>query len=326
MQRNNNRKPKRSRRGKVTRAPVAQNRSSTQAGTDSARYRESERIGTVPGSTTFDIVLDLACNPGLSGSFPWLSGHASLYEKYRVHKLVYRYKNLKGTGSDGNVIMSFDYDTLDTAPTSAVQMCQSTRWIDGAVWRIFELHVPSDNRTLFTRNSAVSLADLKTYDMGRIYVAAEGCSNFSDHGILEVEYDIELFQKQPAGISQVANRSLSYFTLSDSIAGGDPTDFDLEVYNPLNIVNDGGLYTLPEGAYLVTVDLTGSTVNDATFRFELDGQALSPGVTWELREAYESTSAHGVVVSDGTNQLAVVLNSGTIALQVARCRLLFQAL
>lgn len=208
---------------RVAMAPVAQNKSAGQTRGGSLRFKECERITTINGSVAFSVTGSIACNPGISSSFPWLSGHANLFERYRIHKLVYRYKNLKGTASNGNILMSFDYDTLDNPPATAVEMTQSTVYVDGAPWRIFELDVPSDKRDLFTRSGAVANSDLKTYDMGKLHVAAEGCADVTPHGYLEVEYDVELFMKQSittgAGAASFAS---SYFTggvLTDPFTG-----------------------------------------------------------------------------------------------------------
>lgn len=215
---------------RVTMAPVAQNRSAGQTRGGSLRFKESERIATVPGSVSFGVSGSVACNPGLAGSFPWLAGHANLFERYRIHKLVYRYKNLKGTASNGNVLMSFDYDTLDNPPATAIEMTQSTVYVDGAPWRIFELSVPCDKRDLFTRSAAVAGADLKTYDMGKLHIAAEGCADTSPHGYLEVEYDVELFMKQSittgsaaasygAVTAGVVTTPIAGLTMSTTLAG-----------------------------------------------------------------------------------------------------------
>ena len=225
-------------------APAAQNSSSRARSHKSTRYRESERIGTVTTDhPEFRITNDFACNPALASSFPWLSGHAQLYEQYRVHSLTYRYKNLKGTTADGNILMSFDYDTLDTPPSSAVEQTQSTVYVDGAPWRIFELRVPCTSKTYFTREGLVPGADLKTYDLGRLHVGAEGCDS-SQQGILEVVYDIELINKQPPSVSTTPTmRSTARFPIhatSFNLAYAaaslqlDP-EADLRYYNPLGI-------------------------------------------------------------------------------------------
>lgn len=322
MQRNN-RKSKQARNGgSAVRAPAAMNRSSRQTGRQVSRYRECERVATIAGATNYAVVSNIACNPGLAGSFPWLSGHANLYERYRVHKLVYRYKNLKGTDSDGNIIMSFDYDTLDGPPVSAIEQCQSTRWIDGAPWRIFELHVPTDSRILFTRAGAVQLADLKTYDIGRLFIAAEGCADTSDHGILEVEYDIELIEKQPSRLTPggAANRSVTMYNLSTTTAGSPTIDFDEVITNGLSITNVNGSYTLPAGAYILQVDLYLELAGTPVLEFRKDGVSLNP-----LQE-FNYYGATGYIESDGTNVLTVSLKSGSCTLSANFCRLKIQAL
>jgi hypothetical protein len=49
---------------------------------------DKERVlSYTPSATTFTAT-GFPCNPGLASSFPWLSGHAGLYDKYRIAKLV----------------------------------------------------------------------------------------------------------------------------------------------------------------------------------------------------------------------------------------------
>lgn len=229
---------------RVAMAPVAQNISAGQTRGGSLRFKECERIDTVDGSVAFSVGGSIACNPGLASSFPWLSGHANLFERYRIHKLVYRYKNLKGTASNGNILMSFDYDTLDSAPATAIEMTQSTVYADGAPWRIFELVVPSDKRDLFTRSGDVAGSDLKTYDMGKLHIAAEGCADTSPHGYLEVEYDVELFMKQSISSGSATASLGSSVSINSS---GVLTD------NTLGATAAGAVVSAPAGKYLVTL-------------------------------------------------------------------------
>lgn len=254
-------------------APVATNRSYQQkAQNQSIRIRETERIGTVLGSPSFAVVGNYPLNPGLSGSFPWLSATAAQYEKYKVHKITYRYKNLKGTASDGNILMAFDFDSLDSPPSSAVQMTQYTRCTDGSPWRIFEMSIVPTGTELFTRSSIPSGADLKTYDLGRLFVAAEGCVDDSAHGYLEVEYDIELMKKQsPLAGSSPPSTALatSYFNGSAVNTIGAFLGWDtapVEVNNPLGVtVTLAGAYTVPAGSYLITVQYKPSGSGSLTF-------------------------------------------------------------
>lgn len=301
-------------------APVAMNRSSVQTGRNSSRYRECERVQTVSGATTYTVVANLACNPGLPGSFPWLAGHAALYEKYIIHSVTYRYKNLKGTSSDGNIIMSFDYDTLDAAPSSAIKQTQSTVFVDGAPWRIFEMKVPTQDRSpLFIRGTDLARVDLKTYDFGRLFVAAEGCADTSDHGYLEVEYDIELFDKQTGTSGSGSSQStIAMFNLSTSTAGV-TLPFNEEVQSGLNVTNTAGVFTLgSSGTYLVHVDFTRSTSGNTTI-YVNGAEPVMP-----IRTADTSNSFHGLVDSNGSTTVAVVNLSGTTTWTGDECRISFQ--
>jgi len=280
------------------------NRSSRQNGRSSILYKECERVGTVNGSVSFGVVLNLACNPGISASFPWLSGHALLYEKYRVNKLVYRYKNLKGTASDGNIVMMFDYDTLDAAPTTAVEMTQATVWQDGAPWRIFEMAVPTDGRSLFTRSGTpAGTPDLKMYDMGRVFVAAEGCADATDHGYLEVEYEIELFGKQssssggPPGLTACWNLSAN-----QTINGVTATvAYDEEVISATNsMTNTAGTFTFVKaGNYFICAEIHADVNTFSVAAVEVDDAAQVPPVLFNIAGRSDITLTQVVSVTAG---------------------------
>jgi hypothetical protein len=318
-------------RTQTIRAPAAQNKSSRQSGRTRQSYRESERVTTISGSVAFNVVDSLPCNPGLAGSFPWLSGHASLYDKYRVKKLIYKYKNLKGTNSDGNVLMSFDYDTLDCAPTTAVEMTQSTLYVDGAPWRLFQLSVKPDGRELFVRTGLVAGADLKSYDMGRLHIATEGCADTSDHGYLEVEYDIELFDKSPLGGNAFNNTRASEF---NNASGQDISSTSAVllcsevVTNPLSISEASGVYTPPAGAYLVLCEVTGNGNGIIELEMEVDGASLSPAVLSGATSVGATVLAlHHVITFDGTQTCRFRMDGSTSCVTTADSgRVVFLAL
>lgn len=296
------------------RAPVAINRSSGQSGRNTQRYRECERISTVPGSVAFNVNSSIPMNPGISGSFPWLSGHANLFEKYRVHKLIYRYKNLKGTSTDGNVLMSFDYDTLDAPPASAIEMTQATHWADGAPWRIFELKVPTDGRILFTRSGSVSSSDAKTYDMGKLHIASEGCADTTDHGYLEVEYDVELMDKQPNnGGSVPAPSSVSEFNLSaddSGVAPGETFPFDETALNGLSLTNTLGSFTGFDGYYKVDFNVKSFASTSETYELEVNGASVAIPVLCEAKSTATSSMSH-VLALTSTDTLTIKVTVGT---------------
>lgn len=295
----------------MVRAPLAQNRSSRRVSQSSQRYRESERILTVLGSSSFAVQTSVVLNPGIPSSFPWLSGHAALYEKFRVHRVVYRYKNLKGASSDGNILMSFDYDTLDAVPASAVEMTQATRWIDGAPWRIFELAIPCDSIHRFNRKGPVGAADLKTYDIGKLNVAAEGCADSSAHGYLEVEYDIELFDKQPDSVSARPNTIASAWTFgaNQALAASGVAQYDEVVSNPLGLTLNAGSFTgFMPGWYHVFID---GYISGGAGQFHLyrNGAPLTQACQCDALAA-SSTSLNRPIQIDEDDTISVYVTVG----------------
>jgi hypothetical protein len=270
-------------------------------------------------------VANIAVNPGLAESFPWLSGVAQHYERYRIDSFTVRYKNLKGTDSDGNIIMSFDYDTLDPAPASAVVQTQSTVFIDGAPWRIFEMKVPTDGTKKFIRSTGIAGADLKTYDFGRVFVSAEGCADDSDHGYLEFEYHVSLFEKQTAGATTYANRCYSSWNLSANTAALSASavlDIDEAAVTaaadaPTNV---NGTITLGSpGFYRVSADvswLSSAADADSTVEIRVDGASQTIPVKMFVG-AYSNTSSSYsgslscLVESDGTTTVDLYYNDGS---------------
>jgi len=261
-------KPGRPRKGKkqrnnVVRAPIAQNQSSSNGGKNRSRYKKKERVATIVGSKDFKIQKKIYLNPAQKESFPWLSTHASLYDKYVVHNIRYIYRNLVGTASSGNVILSTDTDALDSPPSTAIEQCQSCTWKDGAPWRIFDMKVRNDRIKRFLRSGVVPFgADQKTYDMGVLYVSTEGCQEGEPQGILEVEYDIELMDTQSSSGGTFTNKYTSFFSLLGESFKWDANnpihymDWRIPIDNPLGITIGTKSLIMPKGIYQVTENLS----------------------------------------------------------------------
>lgn len=256
-------------------APVATNVSNGRNGSRTVRIMEKERVATLAGSADFTIQKTLKINPALPAFLPWLSTMAQLYEKYRVKSIRVMYHNLCGTSTAGNVLMSFDPDVLDSAPADAIAFSQSTRYIDGAPWRCLTLNIPGSNQALFTRSaSAPNGSDLKTYDYGQVHIATEAMADDSTVGYIEIAYDFEFMERQPAPASggQYSFRPQVYagvpdptvpllFVHQDDGKGGNSTYQTIEYDGVLPIqalVDDIGIeplngsMVLPPGAYALT--------------------------------------------------------------------------
>lgn len=272
---------------------------STRNRSSNVSYRESERILSVTStaSTAYELAPSapdgVPLNPALTTSFPWLSAHAALYERYRVKNIVYRYTPLVGTNTSGQILLSFDYDTLDDGPTSAVNLTQASVYVTGAPWKILELRVPTDGKWLYTRTtepSAGTSIDLKTYDMGRLWVATEGTAD-ATLGYLEVLYDIELKDKQPNTLVPATNSvkigeesaSFSYYGTNISyVYGTTPTLIPKTgspiVWNTSSISQDAtNMFWNLEPDKLYLVQIGAITTAQAYINIEMDGVSQPSG-------------------------------------------------
>jgi len=265
----------------------------------STRVRQRERVATITGATTFGVPFSSPVNPGLSRCFPWLAAQASQYEKYTFHSLKFSYRTLKGATYPGNIILGFDYDTLDAFPVTATAMTQLGVYNDGAVWDNFEIDIPLKRLELFMRSGVVP-GDMKTYDIGRVYVGAEGCLDSTSQGYLEVEYDVS-FQYKNTQVSSITNSTTSFFMMrtdgaTETVAEDANVPFRSPIVDQYSITADANwFYTLPPGNWLVNITLYSNTsTRQAEVYYE-----NSPYIQIPLLTAYESSSISLVVHSSG---------------------------
>lgn len=336
MPKNNKQKGKQPKQ--YTTAPVAQNISSGGSSSRTIeREVEVERVFTVPGSVNYTVQTQIYLNPGLAASFPYLSGIAAKKERYRIHKLRVRYKNLKGSSSPGNVILAYEPNVQDAAPSTATLLTQSDCWKDGAPWRVFELTVPVINRELFTRTGNLPMnSDAKTYDAGKIIVATEGCADTTDHGYIELDYDISLSRKQPLTTRAVASDIVAQYNNSadqqyvGAVAGNIVCD---EVINETTAVLSKTVssWVLAEGLYLVMVEVEfAATGGPCQLDCSLNHNgALSPpcnAVCDVAVNEYNRFMVTRIVNSDGVNSIGFYItnSANTATLPQDKCRITFQ--
>lgn len=156
---------------------------------------------------TFQVGYILRINPGLAGVFPWLSGVASQFESYVFDYLHFEFVSASGTGTDGAIFMSVDFDSADAAPTTLIQMMSMEHAIRGNPYKSFTYVAPGKaihkRKTYFTRSSVTlpDLGELNLSDTGVLYIASAGIATASKYlGELKVKYRVRLMTPQ---ISQV---------------------------------------------------------------------------------------------------------------------------
>lgn len=85
----------------------------------SVTVRHKEFVCSIAGSTNFTIQRTLTLNPGLAGTFPWLSGIAQNFQEFNIKGAVFHYVPTSGTAVSstssalGSVMIQTTYRSND---------------------------------------------------------------------------------------------------------------------------------------------------------------------------------------------------------------------
>jgi len=158
------------------------------------RIRHREYILDFLGSAPFTVVEALSLQPGDPGTFPWLSAIAHRYETYSFESLSFHYKTTSATTQAGTMLMAIDFDAADAAPVSKQQAMSYASSVRMAPWQDASIHVKKADlqkkSCYYVRSTTVANTDIKTYDLGNLFLMAENSDKGS--GELYVEYDVHL--------------------------------------------------------------------------------------------------------------------------------------
>jgi len=236
------------------------------------RVRHSEYIGEVFGSVTFN-ANTYVVQPGFVSTFPWLSLMAPLYESYKMHNCAFKFLTEKSTATNGTVIMAVDYDVQDAVPlnkTSLLSYANATRtqpWADA----VYNCN-PSDMNKFperYVRTAAVAASDLKTFDVGNLFVATQGCADTSVLGELHVSYDIE-FKTPQLDLRNFASSGSNYSSgtvgiTSTLILGNAPILNAAGSGLTISYNTSTGAFTLNQvGTYLIVLIFNATATSGAT--------------------------------------------------------------
>lgn len=214
---------------------------------EGVRVEHREFLGNVNGTVGYNVA-QFPVNPGISLTFPWLSGLASQWEQYRFIHVQFEYITRSPTTQPGSVLMAPDYDAADGPPATESAMAQYQDVIEDAPWKnsicFLSTRDQAPGTFKYVRDSIVPLTDIKTYDLANFFIATVGTDS-NTWGKLWVKYDVEL--RIPAGPSRgLGVTALSYFTnaATQGLTGGsasvlaasnvvaNPLGFNLQVSGP----------------------------------------------------------------------------------------------
>lgn len=198
-------------------------------------------------------------NPGLPGTFPWLSKLARRYEEYKFKKLKFEYRSVCATSTSGVVMMSFDYDAADGLPTNKASQAQTVPNSEVNAWSSNDLIVNCDAGYKYIRSGTLQAnLDIKTYDFGAMCLSSV-YGNGVVSGELYVEYTVELRKPTdgPTTSGMITFATTSFATPFP--AGGVVTGF-----NPFttNATTTALVFTTP-GEYLICVTTVGTGLTAA---------------------------------------------------------------
>jgi len=195
---------KKASRGGLRRAPVASSRRRTTGGASASSEIGGATIVVKHSEYLWDHLSSIAyawdslpINPGMPGTFPWLSALANRYEKYRFRKLQIKYKPACSTATPGRVIMTIDHDPADVGPDTKQQALANFGALCGAPWEELTLDVLKGLKKeewRYTRGLTLGAnLDVKTYDCGNAFLASEGqAGDGAVLGDIILDYEVEL--------------------------------------------------------------------------------------------------------------------------------------
>jgi hypothetical protein len=164
--------------------------------------RHREYIGEIAGSVDF-AVSSYNINPGMVGTFPWTARYpAQGYESYVFNNLCFYFESEKSSNTNGSIMLAVDYDAADAAPPNKTQLMAYHNAVRANVW--MECKNTSSRQDLtkfgvqrYIRSGALSAnQDIKTFDVGTLFVATQGCADTTKIGELYVEYEVVLHTPQ----------------------------------------------------------------------------------------------------------------------------------
>jgi hypothetical protein len=239
---------------------------------------ETVGIQASTGSSTFSVLGVYNLNPGNVNTFPLLSIEAAVFETYHFEYLeFYTVPSVSGYaagGQQGSVSLSVDFNASHAAPstyTAAVDLDPNSEDLPcndlDLVLPYEKMHI--QNIAKFVRQGGLpGSSDIKTYDVGNLFVCAEGLSpTVFNVNRLYCRYKCHLYTRVDVrGAGPPQNNSVTQYFESDY---GLTTEIPAVIYfeesitDGIGIPGVSGIFTPPAGNYLVNVELIFSNTSAA---------------------------------------------------------------
>nr|QKV51292.1 putative capsid protein [Crucivirus sp.] len=195
------------------------------------RIRHREYIQDINSTTVFNNT-NFGINPGLRGSFPWLSAVAQNFQQYKLHGCVFTFVStsadaLNSTNTAlGTVMLGTNYNASQPVFTSKSQI-ENNEYTTSTKPSHSVLHMiecdpeqTSSRGLLYVRTGNLPAGqDIKTYDIGNFQICTVGSQAITNIGELHVSYDIELLKPQDLSILNYFEQVSHYYLPGILVAG-----------------------------------------------------------------------------------------------------------
>lgn len=246
--------------------------------------KHTEYVGDIYSKTLFHNE-GFYCNPGNPILFPWLSQLASNYTEYEFYQLVFEYKSVTSVLSDtssqvGTVTMAFTYNAGDDLMTTKQQMLQYCGNQSVQINNNLLFGVECDPKKnaisprLYVTNAVSGAAipdqDLKTYFLGCLQIAVNGCQAVGKEiGELYVHYNVILRKPKLFTTIGYANPSLilsGFKHTADSnnaaqFITDDSSNISVDVSQVIPYVSNGSTFLSISGITATTYDAVWGSTN-----------------------------------------------------------------
>ena len=184
------------------------------------RVTHREYITEVVPSTEFT-PHKIEINPALPESFPWLSGIAPSFQKYKINKFRVVFETSQSTLVPGFVMIAPEFNISDSLPDSKQELLTYQYAKRSAIWQNFGVSYGISDimqfKHYYVRNGQSD--SLLLYDPFYVVWAATDTEVTTNVGEIWFEYDIEFSIQQSVSKTQKEPLLYRFFTLSGDFEG-----------------------------------------------------------------------------------------------------------
>jgi len=233
-------------------------------------HREFISDIVVPAVNTTFTNTSFKINAANSGLFPWLAPLAAQFQQYRFNGLVFEYRTMSSDitagGALGTVVFATDYDAIDSAYTSKLQMensqyATSVKPSNSMIHAIECAPALTASKMLYCRdsvNSTTATTDARFFELGNFQVATTGLPGTTGQvlGELWATYDVSLFKPEIATVSGGNTENVSASVgVSKTVAFGTAP---VLTGNNLFSVSVNTMTIFTPGSYIMTIATAGT--------------------------------------------------------------------